>query len=916
MGTKKILTAILVFAGLFQLAFLNFGESRPKELNLENIKRISRSCYLIQHEYYDKSRISPRKMMEEGFYELAKEVPEVLPKFTNNTLYFQLADKQVQVDLSGVKQFYDILYPVSQAFDFLSKNYKGEKKFEDMEYAFIGGMLAVLDPHSNILPPKVYEEFKTQTSGHYGGLGIVIGLKESELTVISPIEDTPAYRSGVLADDKILQIDDQSTVNMSLTEAVDLMRGDPGTKVVLKLKSKNRDDRLVTLTREVIQIVSVQSKLLKMDDKKIGVLRVKGFQEDTYTNLLKELDKLKEESSGKLDGLVMDLRNNPGGLLDQAILVADKFLSEGDIVFTVGADDEMEDVAVARGQSADVILPTVVLINEGSASASEIVAGALRNNNRALVMGKRSFGKGSVQSLFSLRDGSSLKLTVAQYLTPGKQSIQAIGVAPDIHIYPSVINEDFFDLREDMLFSEKKLDSHLENEKYIKQSQALYEATYLKKEIPQEIESEYTSKIREKDDVVLGLAAKVLARAGDLSKEGMIKKSLAVLEEERQLQDQELARALKEKGIDWSMGQKTREPKFSYRYEFLSKDGQVLRELPASSEVRLLVTLKNNGAEDLYRVIGEMDSYNPLIKNKELVFGKIASGQERQAEFKFKIPSEIINFKEEAKLMLYTEKTLDKPAEKRIATVFREKQPPRLAYSYNLVDGGTEDSQGNRNGIPEKGEKIKLDVVVKNLGPGDSANTTVNIRNKEGSFVFLRKARENIGSVKMGTEARASLLFDVKDNFEKEAFEMDFFVLDNETKSIISDSLKFALKKDSSEKSIDPPFAQVQIVPEIAVSKDVVTDDGQLEMEAQVSDDKLLHDVAVFVNGKKYFYIALPAAEGRKDKKVTLELPLEDGLNSIVVQARGDRDMISQKNLSVVYHKPAEEASFFPFVRK
>lgn len=916
MSQKKVLVLFIVICSFFQQGFLDFGSKKPKELSLDNIKRISRSCYLIQHEYYDKSRIEPHKMMEEGFFELAKEIPEILPKFTDNTLYFQLGAKQIQIDLDVVKEFYDILYPVSQAFDFLAANYRGDKKFEDMEYAFIGGMLGVLDPHSNILPPKVYEEFKTQTSGHYGGLGIVIGIKDNELTVISPIEDTPAYRSGILADDKILQIDDQSTVNMSLTDAVDLMRGEPKTRVVLKIKSKNRDDRLVTLTREVIQIVSVQSKLLKTDGKKIGVLRIKGFQEDTYANLIREMDSLGRESSGKLDGLILDMRNNPGGLLDQAILVADMFLETGDIVYTVGASDEMEDVAAAKKRSSDVILPTMVLINEGSASASEIVAGALRNNNRAVVMGKKSFGKGSVQSLFSLRDGSSLKLTVAQYLTPGKRSIQAVGITPDIHVYPSLVTDEFFDLREDMLFSERKLDSHLENQKYISQDTSIYDATFLKKDSPKEIESEYTSKIREQDDYALDLATRILARAADPKRDVMLEKARTVLEEEKQKQDAEIAKALAEKNVDWSTGQKTTEPKISHSYEFLNDRGEVLQELPAGEQVKLRVTLQNNGADDLFRVIGEMDSHNPLIKNKELVFGKIPTGESRQALFTFKIPSEIINFREDAKLMLHTENTAEKPLEKRVATLFRERQPPRLAYSYQLVDGGSVDTRGNQNGVPEKGEKIRLDVVVKNNGPGESTNTSVNIKNKEGSFVFLRKARENLGAIKAGEEAKAALLFDVKSEFDKSRFEMDFFVLDNNTKTIVSDTLKFAANDNTGKILIDPPFNQVQVVPEILIKKDAISADGRLQMEASVMDDRALRDVAVFVNGKKYFYLALPSSELQKQKMLTLDLPLEDGLNSIVVQARGDRDMISQKNLSVVHNKPETPDSFMPFVRK
>lgn len=909
--TLRIFLIILLSAS--QTAFFDFAVTAPKELNLDNIKRISRACYLIQHEYYDPARIKPRTMMEEGFYELAKEVPEILPKFSGNTLTFQLSAKQVTINLASINQFYDILFPVSQAFDMIAENYRGEVKSEDMEYAFISGMLSVLDPHSSMLPPKAYEEFKTQTSGQYGGLGIVIGEKEGELTVIAPIEDTPAWRAGIQTDDKILQIGDQATANMDLSDAVDLMRGSPGTKVTLRVQSKAQEPRDVTLTREVIAIVSVQTKLLATaSGKSVGVLRVKGFQEDTYSDMLKGLDKLKKESDGKMAGLVLDLRNNPGGLLDQAILIADKFLKSGDIVYTQAANESDEDVAVAKKQDGDIDLPLVVLLNEGSASASEIVAGAFKNNDRAVVLGQKSFGKGSVQSLFSLRDGSSLKLTVAQYLTPGKVSIQAEGISPDIHLYPSFVKAGGFQVREDEDFSESKLDSHLENTKYLRATKPFYDMTYLKEQAASE-ESQYVSKIRAEDDYPLQLAAKLLAETGTsqngtADKKTMLSKFRSILDKESDDQDRRIAQAFKKLGVDWSAGNKNFTPNLSYSYQFLDEAGGAVAELAASTKAKLRITLKNAGTEPVHRVMGEVESYNPLIDTKEIVFGLIKPGEEVSGEVEVSVPTEIINFKEIATFNIYSHETGDTPVKETLTTLFTEKLPPQLAYSYELSDGGKSGTKGNGNGIPEKGETVALDVTVKNLGPGVSEKTEVNLQNTLGDHVFLHKARASIGKLKDGETAKAQLLFDIRNSFDKDEFTIKFFAMDDETKASIADTLKFPQTAPGVPVAGSPVAGQFQVVPRIDVSENSVQKQDRYKVVASIANDTPLKDIAIFVKGKKIYYDNLQAVDPVRAKTIEVEVPLEDGLNAIVIQARGARDLISQKNLSVVYRDPAKVA--------
>ena len=290
-------------------------------------------------------------------------------------------------------------------------------------------MLSSLDPHSAYLTPDLYKELQVDTKGSFGGLGIEITNRNGILTVVSPIEDTPAYRAGVKAGDQIMKIEGEFTKDMSLVDAVKKMRGPKDTKVTLTLKREALPELFdVVLTREIIKIQSVKSRML---DKGYGYARVTQFQERTDDDLERALKGLDKEAGG-LQGLVLDLRNDPGGLLTQAVKVSDLFLDSGLIVYTDGRLENQKQKYFAHKPGTWGDFPMVVLVNGGSASASEIVAGALQDQKRALVLGTATFGKGSVQTILPLDDSSALRLTTARYYTPSGRSIQATGIVPDI----------------------------------------------------------------------------------------------------------------------------------------------------------------------------------------------------------------------------------------------------------------------------------------------------------------------------------------------------------------------------------------------------------------------------------------------------------------------------------------------------
>ncbi len=295
----------------------------------------------------------------------------------------------------------------------------------------IRGMLSGLDPHSTYLVPDDYQELQAGTSGEFGGLGIEVGMEDGFVKVIAPIDDTPAQRAGVEAGDLVIRLDDTPVKGMSLADAVKVMRGEPGTDIVLTIVREGVDRPIrITITRDKIRVTSVRSRPLEPG---YGYVRISQFQLRTGESLREEVGKLREEAGDDgLKGVVLDLRNNPGGVLNAAVSVSDAFLDKGIIVYTDGRMDDAKLSFSAKGSDILDGIPLVVLVNAGSASASEIVAGALQDHRRAVIMGEKTFGKGSVQTILPLGNGSALKLTTARYYTPSGTSIQARGIVPDI----------------------------------------------------------------------------------------------------------------------------------------------------------------------------------------------------------------------------------------------------------------------------------------------------------------------------------------------------------------------------------------------------------------------------------------------------------------------------------------------------
>lgn len=356
---------------------------------------------------------------------------------------------------------YEDLRTFTDIFGLIKRDYVESVSDKKLLEDAIRGMLSGLDPHSAYLVPEEYQELKEGTTGQFGGLGIEVTMENGFIKVVSPIDDTPAQKAGIKSGDLIIKLDDIPVKGMSLTDAVKKMRGEPGSKIVLTIVREGEEAPLkLTLSRDIIKVKSVKSRML---EKGYGYVRISSFQSGTGDGLKEALAALKKENGGPLKGLVLDLRNNPGGVLNAAVEVSDAFLRSGLIVYTEG---RIENSEMRFNASPDDLIdgaPIVVLINGGSASASEIVAGALQDQKRAVIMGEKSFGKGSVQTILPISNGAAVKLTTARYYTPSGRSIQAEGIEPDITL--ARVKLETLDKADFTPVKEADLSHHLQNGK-------------------------------------------------------------------------------------------------------------------------------------------------------------------------------------------------------------------------------------------------------------------------------------------------------------------------------------------------------------------------------------------------------------------------------------------------------------------
>ena len=763
---KRIFVAGAVLLTLAYIIFLlptlgNFERTaQAQNLNITNIV-----MQYVNRYYVDKPSIEPKKMLTKALGRLERIVDEVLVDFPDGEdgqiIEVRVVNEKQTFDMGEIQNLDDVTRQLDQIFEFITPNLTSKDlEINELEYAVLDEMLKNLDAHSGIITPQVYKEFMIETEGSFGGLGIVIGIRDGELTVISPIEGTPAYKVGIKPNDKIVQIEDESTINMSLIEAVSKLRGPKGTRVAIHINRKSfAQPKEYEIMRDTIKIESVET--FDLDDG-IRYVRIRDFQKNTLDSIVENL----KNGGDTPKGIILDLRGNPGGLLDQAERISDLFLTDGVIVTTKVGNSSKRYHANDKDHQYDGNV--VVLVDAGSASASEIVAGALKNNERAVIIGERTFGKGSVQQIFDLHDGSALKLTIAQYLTPGDISIQDVGVTPDIILHPTTITKDSIVFNSNLEPRLNKLNGKSNKPIQENRENPIYSITYLEdieindnEEEPTPEEALTKEEKREKieKDFYVSLARDIILSSNTPSRQEALDQIQRDISKITKEQDNKIVNQWETLGVDWSYGKKASSAP-SMRVKIIPQ----IPEGRAGDEVEITVEVENTGLEPLYRLSATTESKNLIENGKELIFGKLNPGEKKVWSTKVEIPKWALTRQDKISLKFQDAHKSTIPNydfNVKINALPR----PLYAYNYEIVDDGRYGSAGNGNGIPETGEKIALVIRVKNIGNGSSEKTVVSLKNLSGEKIFLEKGRTELETLAPGEIRETNFTFNVK-NFE------------------------------------------------------------------------------------------------------------------------------------------------------
>ncbi|MBI2499961.1 MAG: PDZ domain-containing protein [Deltaproteobacteria bacterium] len=844
---------------------------------------LGRTLHHIERNYVDHDLISPLKLLDSALKELEITISPFLARVEESGIFLKYANKSGKIPVPSPLSMDDLHLLLRKTLGFLNVNYKGQLTLKEIEYAAARGLTNGLDVHSTFLPPKMYQEFRISTKGRFGGLGIVIGIREGHLTVISPLEDTPAWKGGIQASDRIIQINEEPTINMSLTEAVEKLRGPIGSKVtILVERTGQATPQKFTLKRDLIEIHSVAGRFIKEGD--VGLMKIKNFQEDTVPSFERLLHKMQKENP-TMKGLILDLRNNPGGLLDQAVELADRFLSHGTIVKTVGPEIS-ENEEAEEGDMAEKI-PLVVLVNEGSASASEIIAGTFQNNDRALTLGARTFGKGTVQTIYDLRDDSALKLTIAKYLTAGDREVQSIGILPDIELLPVVVGKEQINYYEDPVKREgERTDFPM----------ASLRLRYLKpvKE-KKETDDDESYKIGLEEDFPILLAQELLQLPQEVTalKSSWLQKVSSLVNNLRQQQLSLIEEALQTRKIDWGLSEAKGDPSLSAKINLKDKDGIEKKSFRPGDEGRLVMTVENKGDGTFYQLGTVSESEDPLFDGLEFLFGRLAPGEQKQWEVPIKIPesslprSEPIHFR-------FEEGYGRVPKSIALNLHIEEIPHPIFAYQYEIRDGNLPGTQGNRNGRPDPGETVAIRLQIQNLGEGKSIEPVVNIKNLGGTEVFIEKGRALLKTLAPHKRDEATLMIHIARKFNEKnpKVSLALSVSDKFQSHELEDRLKFPL---TPKEALVPSTGEWQIPPLLGISSmPLRVEKKSYLLEGLASDDKKVQHFFVFVGATKEIYLS-PLQQDPHSFPFKTKLKLKEGMNVITAVAQDDRELTTRR---------------------
>lgn len=771
------------------------GQPLAARYDLSALKVFTLTQTRVSQRYVDPSRINAARMLASALDSVQFNIPEVLvePDETRHVVTVMVNDKRQEFDTADVDSPWRLSSRLKQIFRFIESNMNPGADLAKVEYAAVNGMLSTLDPHTILMDPEAAKDMDVSTSGKFGGLGIVIRMVDRKLTVIRPMKNTPAWSKGIKAGDHIVKINNELTENLTSNEAVDRMRGEPNTPVTLWIERKNVTGlQRFDLKRAVIRVSQVEHKLL---DKKTGYIRVKQFSKGIADDVA---DAMRDMTAQGANSWILDLRWNGGGLLSEAVKLSDLFVDSGTIVSQVSRAERPSQRA--EPGFGDTQSSLAVLVNGSSASASEIVAGALKNLDRAIIIGGRTFGKGSVQELYDYDNGAKLKVTVAQYLTPGDKSIQGVGIVPDIALMRMRVPEkndgptDFVRLLPpSKSYGEKDLDHALTSQFAKDIEKPAHEVSFMfekpKSAAPAtpapagaNVEAEDDEPLDDEviEDFEMRFARDVVSSTNSATRTGLVKAANAIIAKTRAEEDKKLTAALSKIGVDWSAatGAAT------------TLDVNVTPSSPtvtAGDTVTLTASVRNTGTTAARRVLVRLHTDDYMFDDTELPVGTIAPGETKTFATRIKVPKDALSrfdrFTLEVREAQNAKATTNLPE-----LTITELPRPVFAYSYQLVD------EGNGDGLVQQGEKFQLRVAIKNTGSGASEEASAVLRNGSGDGVILDKSRFELGAIAPGQSREITFPLAVTSDLRKDELVLELVAYDATLDASASDKLRFPIR--------------------------------------------------------------------------------------------------------------------------
>lgn len=785
--------------------------------------------------------------------------------------------------------------------------------WRELEYAMVNGMLhTVLDPHSSLLPPQAADEMDTENQGQFGGLGVSVGERGGWLVVEEVLDGLPAAQVGLQKGDRIVRIDGESTLNLSTDDAVSRLRGALGSAVTLLIARESRPEPFeVDIVRGTIPYHPVVGKLL---DGGVAYLRIQNFHAEAEPQLRDQLDKLQRDAGGSLRGVVLDLRENPGGFYHSGWQIADAFLEEGVLVSTVDREGRTVERKEARVSDTEPMVPMAVLVNAKSASASEIVAGALRNHDRAVIIGQRSFGKGSVQNLHEYHDGSKLKLTVSRYLTPGERSIQAVGIPADIELQPVVLGPKTDPLAgwvglhgSELVTREVDLPGALDAQALVTERPAWSFPYLYDGEASDEAESDFE----------VGLARDVLLAAPSWRRAEVLAAASRVVTQHARAAEADVERALTALGLDWRAGPDG--PVDSQPLTLRLESGPLI----AGRRSEVKVVARNAGSVPISRAAAVVTEHD-VLEGAEFLFGRLEPGEERAWTVHVTPPTGYPH--EIAPMVVSIRDGGARPlGEARLDVEIQGAEPAVLDWSASFRDG-------DGDGTAEVGERVDVAVSITNHGLGPAVGVVLRAKNQAGRALDLVHGSLSVGDPRdpdgvscdpervercrhvldPGATWEGVLSLDVRERPTSGEVGFDLTIerrVDYDWAAIARAELgDLHLSTESLVVPIDrplpPSFDRQAPRIEITTRPELVTGGSRVVVSGRVTDDRGVAHVMVFAGADKVFHQGAGRNSTLRAIPFTAEVAVEPGVNTLVVQAVDADGVVSTRSVVTVAARP------------